>query len=666
VVWEGSERHENRVDDVAISPDGRRLVSAASGDIIVRVWDTETGNCVLHCNRQRGHVLKVSWSPDSNQFATAQYRNVCVWNATTGAPLLDWEGHTDSVQGLMWSPDNQFLASASRDRSLRLWDAATGGLLRTFVGHEHGVNGVSWSPDSRYLASASSDKTVRIWAADTGEMIKRCDGHQGRVTCVDWSSDGRLIASGVGEYGSDHTIRVWEAASGREVARYDFEEEYAWRVAWSPDCASLVSSHPGDVFRVWDARDLLPPRPALAPAPARASLPADLRPLPAALARLHRLGLHPPLSLVRDLVGLTGGRPADGELAPLAAHPGLRQLAALRWPAEARLGLAALLLQGLPAGDWAPPAGLAPSELRPALAAALAGEAVTPRPPPAPVAALLQSAERVDDRLLTLLSLLGPAAVAADPGLPLRLAGRVADLPPLSAARRRLLDLRLPVAGAGRAQGRAAGAEHSGIHLHGSVRDLLPSQLVLPPAVLSARRLRGELLYRARAGREPPRLRPAVVVLDVSPPTFGPVEATTRLAAHVLAAALRAGGLPAVLVTAGGAGAVRPLAEAADLLEVWAWRSLEPADAGRALRLARALCGQLAGGPLRPAIVVLSHPHFGAEGGPWPAVPGLRGLFVQYPGRRDRPALAAACERWEEVPAGRTAALGDVLARLLQ
>jgi hypothetical protein len=78
------------------------------------------------------------------------------------------------------------------------------------------------------------------------------------------------------------------------------------------------------------------------------------------------------------------------------------------------------------------------------------------------------------------------------------------------------------------------------------------------------------------------------------------------------------------------------------------------------------LCGQLAGGPLGPVTVVLSHPYFGADEEPRTAVPGLRALFVQYPGQHVPPALAAACERWETVPAGRTAALGETLARLLE
>jgi hypothetical protein len=63
-------------------------------------------------------------------------------------------------------------------------------------------------------------------------------------------------------------------------------------------------------------------------------------------------------------------------------------------------------------------------------------------------------------------------------------------------------------------------------------------------------------------------------------------------------------------------------------------------------------------------ILVLSHTWYGSDE-PLPAIKGLRGLFVQYPGRDVRPALAAQCERWESVDAGKTDAAAERIGRLL-
>jgi hypothetical protein len=144
------------------------------------------------------------------------------------------------------------------------------------------------------------------------------------------------------------------------------------------------------------------------------------------------------------------------------------------------------------------------------------------------------------------------------------------------------------------------------------------------------------------------------------------VEALTRPAAHILAASLVAAGQPVVLVTAGGRGTTRPLERRRDLVDLWTARSHAPAQAAGALRAARACRAQLGVGQDEPLIVALTHAYFGAEEVGLPRVPGLRGLFVQYPGQQVRPALAAQCERWETVAAGSVGSLVPALTRLLE
>jgi ATP-dependent Clp protease ATP-binding subunit ClpC len=508
--------------------------------------------------------------------------------------------------------------------------------------------------------------------------------------------------------------------TGEEVHCFSFEENYAWRLSWAPSGSFLAASLSGDTVRIFDTRAIVHPRGLFARPTAPTPLTPDLEPLPGALAALARLGLATPLSLLRSLLGLLAGRAGDAgdeePLAILARHPGVAQLAALRWPAAARPGLLALLLRHLPRdapgesrqatlldecrgqisappteiresegapppgtspthvddpqalgrqlGTWAPPPGTSPTELRDALAEALGGEPIAPQAPPLPLAALTQAADSLDERLFTLLELVGSEAVAADPGLPLRLLPQVSQLPALGAPQRRLLGLRLRLDQGGPSHGSGLGAERTGIDLRGDLRALLPSQLALPDAVLRARHLRGDLLYRARDGREPPRLKPTVLLLDVSPPTFGPVEAVTRLAAHAVASSLLEAGLPAVLITAGGEGSFHPLERREDLVEIWIRRSLEEAQEARALAAARAMAETLRDGALEPIVLVLSHAFFGAEAAHSPTS-GLRGLFVSFPGRAARPTLAEACERWEVLGAGEIERLHHRLGELV-
>ena len=73
------------------------------------------------------------------------------------------EGHSDWVYSVAFSPDGQYLASASRDNTVKLWHVKSGECTRTMEGHSYWVSSVAFSPDGQYLASCSADKTVKIW-----------------------------------------------------------------------------------------------------------------------------------------------------------------------------------------------------------------------------------------------------------------------------------------------------------------------------------------------------------------------------------------------------------------------------------------------------------------------------------------------------------------------
>ncbi len=658
-LWSDEQHRSAIIKAVTCSPLGTRIASASS-DQRVRIWNVANGEAVS-VGRHDGSVTDVCFSPDGDRLATASFdRTVRIWDVRRGEQVLRYRRHSGWVRAVDWSPDGELLVSASKNKTLRIWTAADGTELRRFD-HSSEPLSVSWSPAGERLAISGLDGQVVIRSRASWDEVTRCEGHRKTVGCVVWSPDGRLLAS----CSHDRTIRIWDAATGREVHRFDHDENHSWQLSWAPNGAFLATSLQGGVIRFYDVRDLLHPELHATQLTRPAPLPSDFRPLPVALAQLTRLGIGAPCSHVRALLGLTAGTLADDTAQPLAEHPGVGRIVKMRWPAAARVGLVALLLHPLPQKDeWSLPDGISPTHLRNALAEGFAGDEVTPDAPSLPIAALLKAADVFDDRLLTLLEVVGPDAVAADPGLPLRLLPQAPKLPATAAPKRRLLGVRLRLDQGGPAHGHGAGTERTGIDVRGDWRSMMPWQLALPDDVLRGRFVRQEILYRARSGEEPPRLRPAVLVLDVSPPVFGPVEQTTRLAAHVVASSLLDAGLPVVLVTAGGSGSVRTLEGPADLVEIWTERSLEGADEAGILRLARAMRETLAGDALSPIVVLLSHVFFGADG-EMPEVSGLRGLFVQYPGRAVRPTLAAACERWDRIGSGEVEGLAERLGRLV-
>lgn len=81
------------------------------------------------------------------------------------------KGHELAVVSVALSADSSFLATGSRDKSVKLWELSTGREARSFLGHEMTVTCVAFSHDGKFLISGSNDKTIRIWDITTGKSI---------------------------------------------------------------------------------------------------------------------------------------------------------------------------------------------------------------------------------------------------------------------------------------------------------------------------------------------------------------------------------------------------------------------------------------------------------------------------------------------------------------
>ena len=247
--------HASNVSSVAVSPDGRYIVSG-SWDKTLRVWELETGRC-LH-TLQEGHwgeVLSVAVSPDGRHIVSSgKYeKTLRVWELGTGRFLHTLEGLTGSIKSVAVSPDGRYIVSASEDKTLRVWDFGTCRCLHTLQGYTDDVTSVAVSPDGRYIVQPREDKTLRVrdlrvWELETGRCIHTLQGHADRVCSVAVSPDGRHIVSG----SEDKTLRVWDLVTGKCITTLPGHTGGVESVAVSPDGRHIVSGSYDKTLRVWD------------------------------------------------------------------------------------------------------------------------------------------------------------------------------------------------------------------------------------------------------------------------------------------------------------------------------------------------------------------------------------------------------------------------------
>ena len=124
--------------------------------------------------REHEHVVEcIAWAPES---ATAAIQEaISTSNVNMSSSGGSEQQHQSQKKSNLTGP---FLASGSRDKTIKIWDVSTGLCLITLSGHDNWVRGLVFHSGGKYLLSAADDKTLRVWDLRHRRCLKTLEAHQ--------------------------------------------------------------------------------------------------------------------------------------------------------------------------------------------------------------------------------------------------------------------------------------------------------------------------------------------------------------------------------------------------------------------------------------------------------------------------------------------------------
>jgi WD40 repeat protein len=208
------------MENMALSPDGKRLVAGGRTAPVAWVFDTDTGAVLTTLSGHRPQLgnqfSQVAFDSDGDRIATASGDGTArLWDATTGEQLAVLGESASPVDVVAFSPNGDRVVTGGGDGVGRLWDR-TGHGIAVLSGHKSGINSIDVSRDGRTIVTGAQDGSARLWDAQTGRPLGIL-AEQAGILAVRFSPDGHIVATA----GRDNTVRLWQAQTAGPYRRFD-------------------------------------------------------------------------------------------------------------------------------------------------------------------------------------------------------------------------------------------------------------------------------------------------------------------------------------------------------------------------------------------------------------------------------------------------------------
>ncbi len=158
------------------------------------------------------------------------------------------KAHEKVIHAIDISPNNDFLATASHDKTAKIWDLASGETIGILRGHKRPVYDISFCGYDRLVTTCSGDQTAKVWSLDEFSCQRTYEGHSGAVQRISFLDRNQFIIGA----GADGLIKIWSVSSGECVQTLDNHNNRIWALCVKNDGQEFVSADADGTISIWE------------------------------------------------------------------------------------------------------------------------------------------------------------------------------------------------------------------------------------------------------------------------------------------------------------------------------------------------------------------------------------------------------------------------------
>lgn len=234
--------HQDAVDDVALSPDGRYLATAGEA---INVWETSVWKKIFEL--VGSNITAIAFSPDGKYLAAASDHTAIVWETDGWIEAAVLTGHRSNVHAITFSTDGNQIATGSGDGTVIIWTIGTWATEHILEGRTEWISSVAFSADGRHFAAGAQDGSVIIWDAGSWKRMTDLAAYPNGILCVAFSADGRYLAAG-----GTGTVKMWEVGTWKEMPALTGHTADINSIAFSPDSKYLAAGGVDQKAIIWE------------------------------------------------------------------------------------------------------------------------------------------------------------------------------------------------------------------------------------------------------------------------------------------------------------------------------------------------------------------------------------------------------------------------------